>query len=312
MISSMPFFRFVLCLSILSGARAAAFAGSPSIERIEVSIRDVSQANPSMEFFLRMPANANAGTGPVRVLFLSPFRHDDKNAERFLDSSEWVAFADQHRLALVTANVGKLKTDISNRRTCYYYPEHFSGQAFSRAVRTFQRRHSILSDKDMLFYGVSAGAQWAHRLALLKPKQVLGVACHACSFYDLPKSTDRGPAWLISTGYLDAGSVDASKAFYRRASQLGFPCILKIYPHLGHASSTASSALARTFFETLLAAPVEGDARRVPALFMASPFWGHALSNEIFTKAEIKDFRSDGWFFPLGTRAVADRWLVNR
>ncbi|CAN5904395.1 hypothetical protein BH11VER1_BH11VER1_34770 [soil metagenome] len=296
----------------------------PGVEHVEINIHDNSQANPFMDFYLRMPAgweqlrqpSARSRTEtepqPVRVLLMSPYRHTDQNVSMFLANPKWTAFADKNRLALVTANVGKLTMDIKNRRTCYYYPEEYSGQALQRSLREFRKMGFPLMEDGMLLHGISAGAQWAHRLVLWKPKMALGVFCHVGSFYDLPKASDRGAIWLISTGYLDSNSLEHSRAFYLEARKRTIPCLLKIYPTLGHESNEATGDMARAFFQTLLNPPISADAQKALIAYGSSSYYGYVKSNETFEKSSLPAFQPDDWFCPLLGKDFAETWKRNK
>ncbi len=283
-----------------------------------INIHNNTQPNPFMDFYLRMPAdwkmeaNNNPSKTALRVLLMCPYRHTQQNVSKFLADPRWTAFADKNHLALLTANVGKLKIDINNRHTCYYYPESYSGQALLHALEAYRKKGYPLMTEGMLLHGISAGAQWAHRLVLWKPKMALGVSCHVGSFYDLPKPSDKGAAWLISTGFLDSNSLEQSRAFYLESRKRGLPCVLKVFPTLGHESSAASEDLSRDFFQTLLDGPILADRDKALAAYATSTNYGYVRTNEVYPKQELTQFQADEWFCPVFTRSFADAWKRNK
>ncbi|MEM1158973.1 MAG: hypothetical protein AAF649_06090 [Verrucomicrobiota bacterium] len=108
-----------------------------------------------------------------------------------------------------------------------------------------------LPEKNLLIYGISRGAQWAHRLALRYPEHFLAVHAHVNSSYEMPVEDARSCLWLISTGELEWGYPNAVK-FFRMAESMGYPILFKAEPNLGHRSSPRTTELGIAFFQYAL------------------------------------------------------------
>jgi len=148
---------------------------------------------------------------------------------KWITRGGWAAFADRHRFAVVGpfffGRLLEIMDDVS-----YHFPKAWSGRALDEILARVARDTPIQRDRIYLF-GFSAGAQFAHRYALLRPRRVRAVAAHAAGQYTRP--TRYVPArFLITVGSEDASRVGPAKTFVRSAKRLDIRArLLRIKGH---------------------------------------------------------------------------------
>jgi hypothetical protein len=133
----------------------------------------------------------------------------------------------------------------------------FLSDAWARGVKEFGIEAGI-PQNDFLLYGISRGAQWAHRLAIRKPEYFLAVHVHVPSTFDKPLPNANGPLWLVTTGELEYG-YERAKTFYSECKGMGYPMIFKAFVGLGHAGSPLADALGIKFFDYALTVQSQRD-----------------------------------------------------
>jgi hypothetical protein len=175
----------------------------------------------------------------------------------------------------------------------------------------------------MLLYGISRGAQWAHRLALRKPDRFLAVHVHIPSTFDKPVQEANKTLWLLTTGEREYG-YEKAKVFYNQCRALNYPIMFKAIVGIGHQGSPIADALGRQFFDYALSVQNERDqldklkksklARYMtqapgpwPKEFREPEFFGDFVNQDCFPVAQA-DMIPNGFRVPLPNKALADAW----
>lgn len=175
------------------------FVRMPRVNVVEPEGRSISKPASAVRGVLAL---LTWGTAPEDV------RNNISERGRFKRS---VRFADAHNLALVTwTNFKGYRTGISgdemDEDRYKQYDKDFDARA--REWRTgwlrLCRKYD-LPEKNVLMYGISGGAQMAHRLALRLPEYFFGVHVHVNSSYDQIKKDGNQILWLVTTGTQEYG-----------------------------------------------------------------------------------------------------------
>ena len=98
--------------------------------------------------------------------------------------------------------------------------------------------------------GISAGAQFAHRFALLYPVKCKAVAAHAAGGYNLPHRKVR-TRFLITVGDRDnkeISRVDFAVIFVKACQKKNINAQLKILQGIGHWQTPQQNEMSRQFF----------------------------------------------------------------
>ncbi len=237
------------------------------------------------------------------------------------DPDACYAYAEGHRLAVLAWGARWVWDSYANfdeldRDQLRGWDADFEqiADAWDRGVQHLVEQDG-LPDHDFLMYGICAGGEWAHRLALHKPDRFLAVHLHISTSYDAPTPEGARVLWLVTTGELDSGC-DRARRFYAAAHGLGYPIIFKAIPDLGHQTSAAAARLELRFFDYALAQKARRDAAtpdhaRAPALdlsaFAAPPFYGDLMNQDMCAAADRAMIPPE-FLVPLPTREIADAW----
>jgi hypothetical protein len=238
------------------------------------------------------------------------------------DPNPYFAFAEEHQLAIIAwgsrwvwssyANFDELDKD-ENRS----WDDNFQqlADAWDHGIDLLVHTYGI-PDHDYLMYGLCAGGEWVHRLALHKPERFLAVQMHISTSYDAPTPEASRVMWLLTTGELDYGC-DRARRFYAAARELNYPIVFKAEIGLGHADSPQADQLGIRFFEYALAVKAKRDAANAGDLtgsqsldlsaFNDSPFYGDSMNQEMFP-ARDKNMIPGGFLVPLPNRDIAEAW----
>jgi hypothetical protein len=238
------------------------------------------------------------------------------------DPNPYFAFAESHKLAVVAwgsrwvwssyANFDEL-----NRYQIRAWDDNFQqlADAWDRGIEQLVQNYG-LPDHDYLMYGLCAGGEWVHRLALHKPDRFLAVQMHISTSYDEPTPEASRIMWLLTTGEMDVGC-DRARRFYAAARAMEYPIIFKAVIGVGHADSPVADQLGVRFFEYALAEKARRDAANANDLarsqpldlsaFSASPYYGDLMNQDVFA-ARDKDMIPPGFLVPLPDKDIADAW----
>jgi pimeloyl-ACP methyl ester carboxylesterase len=335
-VNSHPEVASYLPRAALASAWAALHVpGGPAIAQQTILEREVdtfNRAQPKLHLYLRRPTNAGDPNGKIEgVLAYCTWEKDRaKIVNRLQDPHYYlVRYAEERHLALLTWDTAKA---FSNRESAdeRSQQENFRDDlGFDKLADAWERGvHALcyeagLPENSFLLYGLSLGAQWAHRLALRKPDHFLAVHIHINSSYDWPTLAARNILWLQTTGEREYG-YEAAKRFYARCREMGYPIIFKVGVNLGHQSSPQIEEIGQRFFDYALGVKVKCDgviaaAHRStigkpasPDLYALSgldqaPYYADFVNQEVYGR-EQKDMIPDGQRVPLPTKALAQAW----
>gem|GEM_PF-6263049 len=136
--------------------------------------------------------------------------------------------------------------DQANRRNSGDKDFDKVSAAWAKAYTKFARENRLATD-GLLLWGLSGGAQYAHRLALRQPKFFGAVHITACSSYDLPTPDGAEIFWLVTVGEREAGFSQAN-LFYRTALSRNYRIVLMPGLGVGHACSLPMKNMGLAFF----------------------------------------------------------------
>lgn len=238
------------------------------------------------------------------------------------DPNPYFAFAESHKMAIIAWGSRWVWSSYANfdeldKNQIHAWDENFQqlADAWDRGIQALVQSYGI-PDHDYLMYGLCAGGEWAHRLALHKPERFLAVQMHISTSYDEPTPEARHIMWLLTTGELDNGC-DRARRFYGAARNLGYPIIFKAVEGLGHGTTPMDQQLGIRFFEYALAEKTKRDASNAGDLtksqaldlsdFYTSPFYGDLMNQDMFA-AQDKEMIPAGFLVPLPSREIADAW----
>lgn len=319
-------------------------AGGPTI--IKKSVATLNPLQKELRMYLRLPPGAKTGKDVDGVLAYCTWDQDEAKILKTLaiqGNEKLVAlqthhtgalaglidFADTHNLAVLTwgtvtswnmATDGADLAKQEERRTQQTFG--FLANAWERGVAEFGKETG-LPTKDYLLYGISRGAQWAHRLALQKPEYFLAVHIHISSSFDVPNPAANEILWLITTGEQDYGYPGGIR-FYKECSRLGYPIIFKAGIGLAHDDSTAIDGLGLSFFDYALSVKDDRLAydkqregillKKAPqtqgpwiASFQAPDYFGDLLNQDCYPKDKAEMIPAT-LRVPLPTKSLADAW----
>lgn len=185
---------------------------------------------------------ARAGTG---VLVLVPGYNG--KGEQMLDG-RWKGFAEKNALVLL-APTFLAEGDENNRGKGYYYPDQGSGEVMEKALKEVRKRTGADTDQ-VLFFGFSAGAHFAHRFALWKPQRVRAFVAYSAGWWSEPNMKLKAVPALILCGEAD-DRYAATLEFFKKGQRLGCPWVWRSYKDTGHVLTPAVRDMAEAFLEYL-------------------------------------------------------------
>jgi poly(3-hydroxybutyrate) depolymerase len=237
-----------IAVSGLSRAQQAEPSGTPyTIPRnVEVfTVKTVSPENREVPFYLRWPEGYMAGPikHPYRVLFICPHYNQDGRALLHHETA-LLKLADQKSWFVVVPTF-KNKGDVRDRKTCYYYPEKWSGKAVIEALEGIKRKYPVDTER-LLMQGLSGGGQFVHRFAIWAPERVTGVAINSSSWFDQPNDRTAQVAWLVTIGDSDP-SYENTLTFLDQLRRMGALPLFRSYAAMVHEGNPAVSRLNAEF-----------------------------------------------------------------
>lgn len=236
-----------------SGNRRAAEGG------IIRKIVEVKGADEELELFLKLPACKAKG-----VLCLCLLSFGDKTVEERLKSPEsdkrissLLRYAAKHDFAVLAWTVVRAWDSRRNwneldRGAARRFDEKFDAmaKAWDRALSNLALRYDLPED-GYLIWGLSAGGQFAMRLALRLPERFACVQAQVPSSFDEPVKKGATVLWCLTTGENETG-YSRSIEFVKAARRLGYPIVYKAYPGVGHLSTSSAVRLGSACFEYAL------------------------------------------------------------
>ncbi len=302
---------------------------APAAPLIEEKVESDNPRYPAFTLFLHLPhgvTNPRDVSGVLATCIIADSAGQIRDRLNAIkpegDGNPYFAFAESHRLAVVAWGArwvwnSYANFDELNKDQIHGWDDNFQklADAWDRGVDRLVHDYGI-PDHDYLMYGLCAGGEWVHRLALHKPGRFLAVQMHISTSYDAPTLEASHVMWLLTTGELDNGC-DRARRFYSAARDLNYPIIFKAVMGLGHADSPVADQLGIRFFEYVLAEKTQrdsasaGDLVKSQALdfsgFNASPYYGDLMNQDMFA-ARDKTMIPPGFLVPLPTEEIANAW----
>lgn len=285
-------------------------------------------------FFVRMPHGRDAeaaakqsrqeGTSVRGVLALVTWGTDPKDVQTNITSDgrfkQYVKFADKHNLALITwTNFKGYKTGTSgdemDDERLKEYEKSYDQRAreWKNGYKRLCRRFG-LPEKNLMIYGLSGGAQMAHRLALLQPDYFFAVHIHVNSSYDQIRRDGKQILWLVSTGTQEYG-YPAGIRFYREALERGYHMIFRAEENLGHRGSPGTLNTSLAFFDyclNFLPDPSNPEWRAPPVdrfyLMKHPTYIGDYLNSEAFPAKVAPKYMEPEVMVALPNKGIAEAW----
>jgi len=164
----------------------------------------------------------------------------------------WKEFASDHQVAIL--GLGFLfKPQQWAQQASYQYPQAWSGQALNQILNIAKQKFPLNIDSLYLF-GISAGAQFSLRFALMNPRRVKAVAAHAFGGYELP--TEFVPTkFLVTVGQEDNDPISRREfleLFFSACQREKIDIQKEIIPGLKHRQTEVQNQMSREFFSEIL------------------------------------------------------------
>lgn len=250
---------------------------------------EVKGAGKDLELFLKLPACKAKG---VLCLCLLPSRDETvkerlerpESDKRIAKLMKYAAKRDFAVLAwtVVRAWDSRRNWNELGRGDARRFDEKFDAmaKAWDRALSNLTLRYDLPED-GYLMWGLSAGGQFAMRLALRLPERFTCVQAQVPSSFDEPVKKGADVLWCLTTGENETGyarSVD----FVKAACRLGYPIVYKAYPGVGHLSTPSAVRLGFACFEYALKrrATLRND-------FLEARYVADIVNQKIFPVEEI-------------------------
>jgi hypothetical protein len=320
-----------------------ATAGPATILQRKVATRNPKQ--PTLEMYLRLPRDN--GDKPITgvlafctwekdqaaILSKLDIQADDKPVDLPGPASlvrSIIRYAEQHHMAVLTWgtvqswSVGANTEDLERAKQ-REFDRNFDllANAWEHGLKELCHEAGDIPTDDILLYGMSRGAQWAHRLALRKPDHFLAVHVHIPSSFDKPTPEGNKPLWLLTTGELESG-YERAQAFYGECQALNYPIMFKAIVGIGHEGSPIADALGIKFFDYALSVQAQRNvydkqsksslarlAKQTSgpwlATFREPEFFGDFVNQECFPVAQV-DMIPKSFRVPLPNKILAEAW----
>jgi len=300
---------------------------APTIVMKEIKLE--GENLPNIQIYLRIPNGAQDASGVDGVLAFCTWIQEKNNLVQQLTtdpdqpedrlespSVQMVRFAAKHNLALLTWStpgkwaVGQNSDEISDKDQADIDREFdLFAAAWDKGISQLCTEYKLPEDKYLLF-GMSRGAQWAHRLALRDAKRFLAVNAHVSSSYDMPTPEGKNFLWLITSGELDPG-LRSSKLFYAQCQKLGYPMLFKAPVGLGHEMRSDVDALRNAFFEYALSLKKAGQNSPIDVSGLISlqnaKFIGDYENQKVVPADKADQIKAENQVF-LPTEALSVAW----
>ncbi len=156
-------------------------------------------------------------------------------------------FAWEHQVAILGIGFLFIPEDWANKKS-YQFPKIWSGNALVEVLEELAKTESI-NPTELYLFGISAGAQFAARFALMRPDITKAVVAHAAGGYDFPDEYIP-TKFLITVGAKDNDSVtrvEWAKAFVKAARDKKIYVKLKIISDIGHVQTERQNEMSREF-----------------------------------------------------------------
>lgn len=221
-------------------------------KKIVIQHNDIPQ---EVHYDYYIPTSKGEGPSPVLVciggLPIIDGQYVHANPQECMGGA-WKTFADENNV--VVLGLGFLfKEEDWPTKTSYQHPKAWSGKALIKILDILSEVYTIKKD-ELYMFGISAGAQYSTRFALLYPEFVKGVAAHAAGGYDLPEEF-IDTKFLITVGENDNGTitrVEWAQYFEKGCKEKGIDIRLEIIPEIAHRQTEEQNDMSRLFYTELI------------------------------------------------------------
>jgi len=212
-----------------------------AVEGID-AISTTNYANTRLEYYYYIPKKIlNSPTHSAPLLAVIPGL---SGRGELTVTQPYKDFAEKEGFIIVSPSFME-DTKNWDSRTSYQYPEAWSGEAFNRIINSLSSKNVV--PEKLYLIGMSAGAQFASRYALIYPDLVAACAFHASGGDAYPERYSK-VKFFITVGTKD---IDYRKThaviFYNAARQLNMYAIYREY-NVGHELSLAQMNDSFEFF----------------------------------------------------------------
>jgi len=232
-VSTLP----ILLLLTLSTLRADFAGGNQTNSGLpkNVELFDIPTSSPEnqdVRVYLKKPSSYNpAITGKVyRVLVLCPYLNEE--GMHVITNNSLVGDAETNGWFVVIPPFKGDTSEVHDPARCYYYPQEFSGKAVLDALDQISRKYPV-DINHLLINGLSGGAQFTHRFALMIPNRVTALAINSYSWFDEPNAGAAKFPWLITIGEADP-AFNVSVDFVSKLRNVGALPVFKSYIGMVH------------------------------------------------------------------------------
>ncbi|WP_149275015.1 hypothetical protein [Pareuzebyella sediminis] len=253
------------------------------------------------EFRLWVPKETN----DLRATLVLLTNHNG-SALGLTKSSEWQAFAQKERLALLGVNLKSL-----NGTSNYALAGSGSGQALIDALKKIAEAQGILpiSKLPLLMRGYSAGGNFSYNFSVFMPNKVVGVVSIRGG------QLEATPKNLAVPGLILSGEMEGDQRNeYLREIALdkrseGGLWSFAIEPQATHFSSLENSdALAKVFFSAILKKRISTGQNGLLPISEDSGWLGNFTGTEVFPYSDYPGNMSRASWLPDAT--CAEAWLT--
>ncbi len=188
------------------------------------TIHTIGAANETVIYYVYVPERMSDEKLPViiGVCGMDAKYYMQKPFSTFADTNHFVIIAP----AYVSDDASFLE------EKSYEYPAAWSGESTLKIVATVADKYSLATDKLYLF-GFSAGAQFAHRFAMLYPELTVVAAVNSPFYYTMPTQF-ISTRFLVTVGSLDTERLPQAEEFVASAQSFGIKIVYKIIYDVGH------------------------------------------------------------------------------
>ena len=288
----------------------------------EIGVKTKNRVQPVLTIMLKMPPKGPAKgvlafctwSGEVDEIRARISRKlwgekNDPNLVRLYN--QLLDFADQNQLAVMTWTVATVWNNQKNYSELTPAElmqgdrnfDEIAAAWSSGAAKLLQAQKIPM--KNILIYGLSRGAQFAHRLVLRRPQFFSAICIHINSTYEAPAPAGNKVAWLVTTGEFEVGAAGSS-IFYEDAIRRGYPIIYKLYRDKAHDELPEADNLRDCFFKYVMSQPPSPTGLR----FTNAPYVGDVTTDEYVPAAQQNTIEVAHRVF-LPTFELAKAWAVN-
>jgi predicted esterase len=285
---------------------------------------------PNIQLYLKIPNGAKDASGVDGVMAYCTWTRErdtlvqqlsndvDQPPEKIeLPSVQMLRFASKHNLAVLTWSTpgdwdtggngdeikGKAKLEVDRQFDLF-------AAGWEQGVSELCHDYKLPEDKYLLF-GMSRGAQWAHRLLLRNPKRFLAINIHVSGSYDEPTEGGKKCLWLVTSGEADPG-LPHSKQFYAGCQKMGYSILFKAPEGLGHEMRPDVDSLRNAFFEYALSIKNQSESPTDLSSIISlqnAKYVGDLVSQKVVPADKADQINLENQVY-LPTDALADAWQI--